>query len=404
MRLGHGMSGVGYLLLALAVLLLLGLWESLQHRRNLARIPIRIHVNGTRGKSSVTRLLAAALNEAGIVTCAKTTGTLPRLILPDGREVPIFRPAGANVIEQVRIISAAAAHGAQALVVECMAVQPLLQSLSEFKLIRATHGVITNARADHLDVMGPDEEDVARALAGMIPPEGKLFTAEQRHLRLLHSAAEDRGARIVAVEAGAIAAISDADLNGFRYTEHADNVALALAVCADLGIDRETALRGMRKTRPDAGAMTAHVLDFFGRRIAFVNGFAANDPESTERVWRMSLDLHPDVQRRVALFNLRDDRPDRSLQLGRACAAWPSADRYVLTGGGTYLFARAAAAAGLDPGRLIFAEDRRVEEIFETVVGECGVHALVVGMGNMGGQGIELTTYFRNRAAPEEAA
>jgi len=398
------MTGVSYLVLAAAILLLLGLWESLRHRRNLARIPIRIHVNGTRGKSSLTRLLAAALNEAGVVACAKTTGTVPRLILPDGREVPIFRPAGANVIEQVRIVSAAAAHGAQALVVECMAVQPLLQSLSEFKLIRATHGVITNARADHLDVMGPDEEDVARALAGTIPPQGKLFTSEQRHLRLLHGAAEDRGARLVVVDSEAIAAVTEEELKGFRYTEHPDNVALALAVCAELGLDRETALRGMWKTRPDAGAMTEHRLDFFGREIAFVNGFAANDPESTERVWRMALQRHPDVARRVALFNLRDDRPDRSLRLGRACAAWPLADCYVLTGGGTYLFARAAAAAGLDPARLSFAEDQRVDEIFETVVGLCGRRSLVVGMGNMGGQGVELTEYFRNRAAPGEVA
>lgn len=60
--------------------------------------------------------------------------------------------------------------------------QPPLQWLSESKLIRATHGVITNARADHLDVMGPTEEDVAAALAGMVPVQAKLFTAERRHL------------------------------------------------------------------------------------------------------------------------------------------------------------------------------------------------------------------------------
>ena len=53
-----------------------------------------------------------------------------------------------------------------------MALQPELQALSEFKLLRATHAVITNARPDHLDVMGPTATDVARALCGMIPPGG----------------------------------------------------------------------------------------------------------------------------------------------------------------------------------------------------------------------------------------
>ncbi|TMQ71806.1 MAG: poly-gamma-glutamate synthase PgsB, partial [Candidatus Eisenbacteria bacterium] len=36
-----------------------GVWETRSHLGNLARVPLRIHVNGTRGKSSVTRLIAA---------------------------------------------------------------------------------------------------------------------------------------------------------------------------------------------------------------------------------------------------------------------------------------------------------------------------------------------------------
>ena len=70
----------GTLLLAggAALLSAMGAIESLVHRRCLSKIPYRIHVNGTRGKSSVTRLIAAGLREGGIRTCAKTTGTLPR--------------------------------------------------------------------------------------------------------------------------------------------------------------------------------------------------------------------------------------------------------------------------------------------------------------------------------------
>ena len=179
------MRGFDILVVVMAGLVVLAVAEILAHRRNLRRIPIRIHVNGTRGKSSVTRLIAGGLRAGGLVTCAKTTGTLARMILPDGREYPVFRPSKPNVIEQVRIVSAAAAAGAQALVVECMALQPELQWLSESKLIRATHGVITNARPDHLDVMGPADSDVAWALCGMVPPGGKLFTAERKLLPIL---------------------------------------------------------------------------------------------------------------------------------------------------------------------------------------------------------------------------
>ena len=100
-----GMIGPNILLIIFIILILFGFREGLLHRRNLSRIPIRIHVNGTRGKSSVVRLIAGGLREGGIVTCAKTTGTLARMILPDASEYPVFRPAGANVIEQIRIVS-----------------------------------------------------------------------------------------------------------------------------------------------------------------------------------------------------------------------------------------------------------------------------------------------------------
>ena len=68
--------------------------------------------------------------------------------------------------------------------------------------------------------------------------------------------------------------------------------------------------------------MTTHEMDFFGRQIFFVNGFAANDAESTERIWNMAIDRYPDVKTRIAIVNCRGDRPERSQQLGSAVAQW----------------------------------------------------------------------------------
>ena len=392
---------------ALTVLLvLLGVVEALLHRRNLRGMPIRIHVNGTRGKSSVTRLVAAGLRAGGVRTCAKTTGTLARMILPDGTEYPVFRPARANVLEQLRIVAAARAYDAHALVVECMALVPYLQWLSEAKMVRATHAVITNARADHLDVMGPEETDVALALAGMIPRKGVLYTAESRQLGLLEACCKERGTRLVAVGEADVASVSEEDLVPFSYVEHADNVALALRICSDIGVARATALEGMWGATPDPGVLCELELDFFGRRIVFVNGFAANDPESTEKIWRLALERYPDMKRRIALFNCRADRPDRTRQLAQACVNWPTADHIVLMGTGTYLFAREAMKASRNGsnGHFVFVEGRSVDDIFESVVGLSGHAALVMGMGNIGGQGLELVRYFRNRSVLRRAA
>lgn len=392
------MAEFGVLLATTSLLVAGGVLEAQLHRRRLAKIPLRIHVNGTRGKSSVTRLIAAGMRAGKIRTCAKTTGTLPRMILPDATEYPVFRPAKANVIEQLRIVDTAVDFEAEAIVLECMALIPALQWLSESKLVRATHGVITNARADHLDVMGPGETDVAKALCGMVPRGGKLFTAERRHLDIFKAACEDRGTELIAVTEEEVNAITPLDLAGFSYVEHAENLALALKVCADVGVKRSDALQGMWKASPDPGAMTAHEMDFFGRRINFVNGFAANDPESTLRIWKMALERYADVDRRIAIFNCRGDRPDRSKQLGEVIADWPEADYYMLIGSGTYIFARAATKRGLNPLKLIFAENRRVEEIFETVVELSGKSSLVMGMANIGGSGLDLVRYFANRS------
>ena len=66
----------------IAFVLLMWSAEAIRLRRGLGAVPIRIHVNGSRGKSSVTRLIAAGLRESGLRILAKTTGSRARLILP----------------------------------------------------------------------------------------------------------------------------------------------------------------------------------------------------------------------------------------------------------------------------------------------------------------------------------
>ncbi|HEX4144869.1 MAG TPA: poly-gamma-glutamate synthase PgsB [Pirellulales bacterium] len=393
------MKNVWILIAVFALLATLGWIERRQHRRRLDRIRIRIHVNGTRGKSSVTRLIAAGLRGAGIVTCAKTTGALARLILPDGQEQPIVRGCRPNVLEQIGVVRAAARWGAEALVVECMALTPSLQWLCQWQLIRATHAVITNAREDHLDVMGPTRRDVAWALAGTIPPQGVVFTADSGHDDIFRYAADDRNSRLVIVSPADVAAVTAADLAGFAYAEHAENVALALAVCAQLGIDRATALRGMWLAAPDPGALAEWHWQAGEKEIWLVNGFAANDPQSSEEIWQWSLARFPRVERRIALFNCRSDRPERSWRLGQACAAWQPADHYVLVGGGVHHFARAAGEAGLGMRRVVIPQGRGAEDVLATLLDLTDGATLVVGLGNIGGLGLEVVRLLDSRGA-----
>ena len=89
----------------LAILLCIaGILEFQNHLTSLNAIPLRIHVNGTRGKSSVTRLIAAGLREGGLRTFAKTTGTAPRVIDEDGKDRIIHRLRLPSIGEQVRLL------------------------------------------------------------------------------------------------------------------------------------------------------------------------------------------------------------------------------------------------------------------------------------------------------------
>jgi gamma-polyglutamate synthase len=373
-----------------------GALEFRGHTRQVLRIPVRIHVNGTRGKSSVTRLIAGGLRAGGRRTFAKTTGTMPRMIYPDGAEVDVYRFGNPSILEQTRMVRRAVETGAEALVVECMAVTPEIQLLAELRLIRSTVGVITNVRADHLDVMGPMVDDVAWALAQTLPMRGHAFTAEHERAPILARVARDRGSSLTVVDPGTV---RDIDLDGFSYVEHAENVSLALAVCAHLGVDRGTALRGMQTATPDPGALRRYTVRVGEREVHFVNAFAANDPDSTRLIWtRLGLD-HPEPGvRRIVLANCRSDRMQRSGQIAELVARGLPSDHVILSGEGTALVAFQAVQRGLKPERLTDLGGQSAEHVYERVLDLARGRAVVVGIGNIVGLGQEIVLHFKNRA------
>ncbi len=369
--------------------------EYRKHKRNLGSIKIRVHVNGTRGKSSVTRLIAGVLREGGIRTVAKTTGTLPRFIFPDGSEEPVARIGPANILEQGGIIRKATELGAEAMVIECMALQPEYQEICERKMVKSTVGVITNVRPDHLDVMGPTELDVVDALSGTIPPRGICFTSERERFERLDEIAVGLGARLVRADPGIV---SDNDMAGFSYIEHKDNVALTLEVARHLGISRETAFRGMYRAAPDFGALKVFRLDFFGKRPVFYNAFAANDPESTSALWKL-LGFEPSEENPlIVIANNRADRPTRAVQLASMLVNQVVADKFILVGTNTKLLWEELGRMGMNEANVHNMGGFEVEDIFERCMELTPAKSRIIGVGNIGGIGWEIVNYFEARA------
>jgi poly-gamma-glutamate synthase PgsB/CapB len=379
-----------------AFLLLLGLLflEARLHEQRLRQIPIRIHVNGTRGKSTTTRLIAAGLRAGGHRVIAKTTGTLPRVILEDGSEVPVHRRGRATIREQMATIALAARRKADVVVLECMAVHPELQWISERRMVRATVGVITNARLDHMEVMGRTREAIARALSLTVPRAGILVTGSRDHLEIFADACARQGAVLRQASEGPE---SDAPPER-RAMEFPENTATALAVCEAVGIDRESALRGMRDAVPDVGALRIHRAHFGGKRIAFINAFSLNDVDSLQAVWGR-LERSGSLPRpRIVILNCRADRPLRSVAFGEFAGASLGADRLVLVGEATRHASRAAIRAGFDPGRILRRQGQSPEAAFRELIAEAPDGATVVGIGNYYGAGKTIADLFAESA------
>jgi poly-gamma-glutamate synthase PgsB/CapB len=384
--------------LVLVVLGVLGL-ERYLHGRNRRRIPIVIHVNGTRGKSSVARLIAAGLREDGIVTWAKVTGTLPRLIDARGEDVPIVRHSSSSINEQRALVAAASGAGVEALVVECMALRPEYQRVAEDGLIQASIGVITNVRPDHLEVFGPDMRSMLSAFGSTIPRGKILFTAETRHTRPLSDEASRRGAEFVLASAESV---DDATMARFAYHEHKDNVALALAVCRHLGVSRDVALDGMVGAQPDPGALTSIALRQGAKELVLVNAMAANDPQSTYQLYRELVEDESAGDRRVILANARRDRPGRTQQLADLLPRL-TADQVFAIGDAAGELREMAIQRGL-PRAQIATHGGSAEDLVTRLFGHPGRSSVVFAIGNIAGPGLALTNYFESNGRPTRAA
>ena len=313
--------------------------------RAIAKIPTRIHVTGIRGKTTTARLIGAALRYHGWRVVTKTTGKAARLIDPDGTERGIRgQHEQPNLREQPRIVeSVADAGGADAIVFECMSIRPK-NIIAESKFVRSTISVITNVRADHLDVMGPSLEDVAWNLSGIVPCNGVVVTAEKKYLPIIRKRAEEVNAKVVEVDPDTV---PDENLSKFSYMIFKENIAIALKVCELLKVPPDEALKGMLGARPDPGL--TRILDgvIANRNVRLIAAFGVNDTDSMRLVFQ-ELSHRGDIggQRMlVGMFHAREDRVTRTLEFAQVVARMPF-EKILVVGEMTNLFVSQAIRGG----------------------------------------------------------
>ena len=228
---------VFFTIAVIAALAMLLRWfgESFTHAKRLKMVPHRIHVNGIRGKSTVTRLIAGMLREADMVTVGKSTGSFAAVIDPDGSDRPLQRTGSPTILEQINVVRDWVTPFVDAIVMECMAINPRYQKVSEERIIRSTIGVITNVREDHQDVMGETLPEIARSLMSSCPKAGILVTAEQNPelLDIMFAEARKRGTSLIVADPSKV---RPEEVAAFDYISFEENIAIVLAIAELLNI------------------------------------------------------------------------------------------------------------------------------------------------------------------------
>jgi poly-gamma-glutamate synthase PgsB/CapB len=361
--------------------------EKINHGKNIKSIPIRIWVNGSRGKSSVTRLIAAGLRASGKKVIAKTTGTKPRFIVKNDLEIPVLRMGVANIKEQISIFKKATREKPDAIVLECMALRPDLQWTESIKIVKPTALAITNVRADHLDVMGPTVKDIAKTFINVAPRNCRIFTTKSTVFDDLH---RERIKNNIKMTYSDEAEISDNIMKKFSYIEHKENVALALDVCEYYGADKKTALMGMYDTNPDPGALQKYSIDFDGKEITLIYAMAANDPDSTYLIWQSINKNFPEVN---ILINCRGDRIDRSFQLADLIIKRIQADKYIITGSATEVIRRKITKV-IDKNKILDLGGKEPSHVYRSIAKFVTDKSIIFAVGNTVGYGEQMIEEF----------
>jgi gamma-polyglutamate synthase len=408
------------LILLLSLITLLLMAEVVILSRRTQKIALRISVSGTRGKSGTTRDLASVLRLSGLKVLAKTTGSGARYILPDGSEEAVPRRGIISILEQKRVIAKAAALGVDCLVTEIMSIHPGNHKIESQRIIKPHLTILTNFRADHLDVAGGSLTETESVYLNDISAGTRVFVHRNHISPHLESGIAEAGATLVAAEPGSSRRLSlNSAAGSFRIEENLD---LVYAVAGHLGVKDTDISAGIETALHDTGRPELFTMIREGKTIWFANTFAANDPLSTTILMDKIIGESGIQPKHVAgILSLRSDRAERTqqwiefLQAGAGADARMDADVVAGVDAGEDAGVDASANKNGRFGNLFVAgkqraivkrmvpgitvlKERSPERITEIIYGQCPDRTIVFGLANIAGLGSDLVDYWRDRA------
>jgi poly-gamma-glutamate synthase PgsB/CapB len=357
-------------------------------QKSIGSMSLRIHVNGTRGKSSVTEYIAAGIASSRPEVMAKVTGIIPSTI-HNGVMQTLDRSGAARVQEQVTILRSAFRKRVKTMVLECMSIAPELQKLEGF-IFKPHFYVITNIRDDHREAMGKDLESQAEAICRAIPAHCRVVTGENKFISKIEEKAAAGDSTVI--RAGEL---DERLRERLPYGIFPENVALALTVCREAGIDPELAEKGIMNWISGTKSPLKTIHDG-GKIIRFLNAFAVNDIDSTESFIGHWKDVSGHTGRISVILNTRADRPVRTDLFAEWIAGKrDSLDLVIVTGNHRKRAQYKLSAAGFEKGKVICWKRREMHNPLKSLVSAVADGSFVTGIGNIGGDGFHITNELR---------
>jgi poly-gamma-glutamate synthase PgsB/CapB len=354
-------------------------------RRARAAVPTRILVTGTRGKSSLVRILVAGARVTEPSAWGKITGDVPTLLRPDGDRL-IVRRGPARLGEQARILRQCRRHQVRCLVAEAMTISPELMK-AEAQLLRPTVVALVNVRDDHQETLGEDVDLQRKAYLDSLPAHCRWVT---RDPALVSGVA---GQDFVPPRTAVLS--RDSSLLAGLGSVQRELVLLADDVLAELGWNSEEALRAMVAVARPLNNVPRWLV-WESRDFVFLDAFSANDTESLAHLWETwRQELGSDRPWSVILAT-RADRPLRTRRFCDWISRRDDVEKVFVTGSHRQAARWLLRRQGIpveDLGDAAAAMAFREGEIPAAVRGNGPV---LIGIGNSRGLGLGL------RAGPSE--
>lgn len=362
--------------------------EKILYSKKLNKIPLRISVSGTRGKTSIVRTLASVFRSNDIKVLAKTIGSEAKYILPNGKEELIKRRGMTNILEQKKLIDKAVKLKVDCIITEIMSIHPEYHFIETHKLIKPELTIISNFRADHINVAGKSIVEISKLFINDIYPSSKILIHENEINKYIIAGINKNKSELITGKKDVAKGLK---LSTVVLNQHiSENLDLVFSASKYFGINNKTITKGITNTRLDIGKLEIYKFEAENKKVYFVNSFAANDPYSTNQLIKKTIKIiNLDFPKIIGLMSLRSDRGERSQQWLEYLTknGTDYFNHIFLTGSHSKILNRKIQASEI-------IKSKNPEHITNHIISESDTDSIIFGIANINGLGKSLVNYW----------